>query len=751
MFDHNLYQENLVGVDFCERMVGETNPGVLARAEVTEAPHAVGARLPHHRRHHAGLQPDEGRPLPGGAQDEPPHPGDVLPDGGAPRPPVDCSTRAGSAPCPRVQLFNDYLYRLVQATPSTSSAWSPSTTTCSTSSTRPCPATRRWAGGGSCSARGARSRIPDTCDFRYDHMTSWGRDMFVTPGIVVDGELVTTDLVEINLGMRILLGSSFYDDWARGGDLRHPRPPRQPRRPAPPVEPDHPAPAPAARPRPGQLHVGDVAPVARPPHRRAPGPRHRRRPPGPAVGHRPRRPGRHALRRRAGRRRRSASACPAPPTWPRPSSSGGIPQWSNTLERDRARTYFQAYSAAMAFHFLEKAMAEVDAGRMEVWTPFEVPEEAVSCGFHEAVRGVLSHHMVIRNGRIANYHPYPPTCWNASPRDSLRHRRTLRGRGRGVAHLRGERPRRLQGHRHHAHRPQLRPLPAVWGAHVPRPGEGPPAPPLAHPRPPVSAAPHLDGRDTGAPYRCDRARAAAGRLGGDRRRGPRSHAPAGRGRLPRRDRHRGRRPGPVAVCPAAGAAGRLRRGHRGQRPRPAGGPRPAVGGPLPGPGRAAPGGGVLSRPGPGRATRSTSAPRSRPCSGSPSRSGSTTPSSGTRSSTPTTTTSVIDAFTRGVQTGGRSGPRSGSSPGTGRRCGSSARPASSATTPAGWPISRAWGSTSRRPSGPRQMIAEAERVQVETAHLRAELLAARNVELRRAQRAAAHRHRAGGGGRGPAA
>ena len=36
----------------------------------------------------------------------------------------------------------------------------------------------------------------------------------------------------------------------------------------------------------------------------------------------------------------------------------------------------------------------------------------------EAVRGVLSHHMVIRDGKIANYHPYPPTPWNANPRDS---------------------------------------------------------------------------------------------------------------------------------------------------------------------------------------------------------------------------------------------------------------------------------------------------------------------------------------------
>ena len=40
MFDHNIFQENLVGVDFCEKMVAETNPGVLEQANRTESPHA---------------------------------------------------------------------------------------------------------------------------------------------------------------------------------------------------------------------------------------------------------------------------------------------------------------------------------------------------------------------------------------------------------------------------------------------------------------------------------------------------------------------------------------------------------------------------------------------------------------------------------------------------------------------------------------------------------------------------------------
>src|SRR6185312_15296200 len=56
---------------------------------------------------------------------------------------------------------------------------------------------------------------PDVCDYRYETMADWGRAMYVTPGVVVDGQLVTTSLVDINLGLRILLGHSYYEDWAQ--------------------------------------------------------------------------------------------------------------------------------------------------------------------------------------------------------------------------------------------------------------------------------------------------------------------------------------------------------------------------------------------------------------------------------------------------------------------------------------------------------------------------------------------------------
>jgi hydrogenase large subunit len=240
--------------------------------------------------------------------------------------------------------------------------------------------------------------------------------MYVTPGVVVDGKLVTTDLVDINLGIRILLGSSFYDDWQQAERFVEKDPLGNP------VDQRHPwnqttAPKPQKRDfegkytwvmsprwfdkRTGNLLALDTGggPIARfwvtalagmvdIGYIKATG---------------------HSVK----------IYLPQTANLPEVEFEWSIPKWSNTLERDRARTYFQAYAAAAALYFVEQALAEVHAGRTKTWTEFKVPDEAIGCGFHEAVRGVLSHHVVIRGGKIANYHPYPPTSWNASPRDSF--------------------------------------------------------------------------------------------------------------------------------------------------------------------------------------------------------------------------------------------------------------------------------------------------------------------------------------------
>ena len=89
IFDHIIFQDNLVFVDFCEQMVKETNPSVLEKAEKTEAPARRRPRLPHDRRHHALLQPVRRRDVQGSAAHEPDRARDDLPDGGAPRAPLD--------------------------------------------------------------------------------------------------------------------------------------------------------------------------------------------------------------------------------------------------------------------------------------------------------------------------------------------------------------------------------------------------------------------------------------------------------------------------------------------------------------------------------------------------------------------------------------------------------------------------------------------------------------------------------------
>jgi hydrogenase large subunit len=255
---------------------------------------------------------------------------------------------------------------------------------------------------------------PEHCDYKYKNMSSFGKHMYVTPGIIVDGEIVTNDLVDINLGIRILLGSSYYEDWEDKEMFVTKDPLGNP------IDPRHPwnqttTPRPQKRdfrgnyswvmsprwyyPKTGDYLALDTGggPIARLWSTALSG----------LVDFGYVKSTGHSVK----------ITLPKTISKPEVEFEWKIPKWSNAIERDRARTYFQAYAAAAAMYFVEKAIADVQAGHSKTWQPFEVPEEAIGCGFHEAVRGVLSHHVVIRDHRIANYHPYPPTPWNANPRD----------------------------------------------------------------------------------------------------------------------------------------------------------------------------------------------------------------------------------------------------------------------------------------------------------------------------------------------
>ncbi len=413
MFDHSIFQDSMVFVDFCERMVKETNPTLLAKAEKTPAPHADVHGLRTIADIMRAFNPFEGsvyrealemsrltREMFCLMEGRHVHPSTLYPGG------------TGTMPSP--QLFTDYLSRVVRFIDFAKKAVVINDDVFDFFY-EALPGYERVGQRRILLGCWGAFQDPDVVDYRYETMTRWGRAMYVTPGIVVDGELVTTDLVEINLGMRILLGSSYYDDWVDGASFV----PKDPL--GNDVDPRHPwnqrtLPKPQKRnlergpyswvmsPRwydkrtkqylaldtgggpLARLWVTALAGLVNTPYVRSTG--------SSVVIHLP----------------KSHTLGEMELEWK-------IPRWSNTLERDRARAYFIAYAAAMALFFVEKAMDRLRASDLKTFEDFKVPDYGIGCGFHEAVRGVLSHHLVIENGKIANYHPYPPTPWNASPRD----------------------------------------------------------------------------------------------------------------------------------------------------------------------------------------------------------------------------------------------------------------------------------------------------------------------------------------------
>jgi hydrogenase large subunit len=244
---------------------------------------------------------------------------------------------------------------------------------------------------------------PDYVDYNYRNMSRWGEKRYVTPGVVIDGELISTDLVEINLMIRILLGSSYFDDWTDEQTYVTHDPLGNP------VDKRHPWNK-TTLPKPQKRDWGDKYSWVASPRiydKRTDTYIASDTGGGPFA--------RQWVTAKAGLvdfGYAKATGESIKMTLPRTASKPEmelewkIPAKSNAIERDRARAYHEAYSALIGLHNLERALGEVRAG------------EAVSCGFHEAARGVLSHHMVIKGGKVANYQPYPPTPWNGNPRDS---------------------------------------------------------------------------------------------------------------------------------------------------------------------------------------------------------------------------------------------------------------------------------------------------------------------------------------------
>ncbi len=245
-------------------------------------------------------------------------------------------------------------------------------------------------------------------DATYAGAAAWGDKRWATPGAIIDGELVTTDLHRINMGLEEFVEHSYYDDWTN-------RPPHYPTDPAGlPLSPYHPWNK-VTKPRPSgqnwkEKYTWDTAP----------------------------RWDRNAMEAGAYARLWTTAAAQKLPDNPFIEATGTalkirlpkgalpemelewrIPEVWNAFERNRARAYCTGFTALVAMNNWLLAMDCLKNGDTKTSTKFEIPRkgEQLGVGFWGAGRGYLTHHLSLDRGAVSNYQILTPSTWNASPTD----------------------------------------------------------------------------------------------------------------------------------------------------------------------------------------------------------------------------------------------------------------------------------------------------------------------------------------------
>ena len=413
MFDHNIFQENLVGVDYCEKMVKETNPGVLAKAENTQAPHAgdhgyrtigdiMRALNPFTGEfYREALQVSrmtremfclmEGRHV---------HPSTLYP--------------GGVGTVATMQLMTDYLSRLMRYVEFMKKVV-PMHDDLFDFFYEALPGYEQVGLRRTLLGCWGSFQDPEYCNFSYKDMTDWGRKMFVTPGVVVDGKLVTTDLVKINLGIRILLGSSYYEDWEGQEtfvshdplgnlvDRRHPWN-------------QH------TNPRPQKRDLDDKYSWVMSP-RWFDGQDHLALDTG---GGPLARLWSTALAGLVDVGYLKATGSSVQINLPKTALKGPVSlEWQVPAVEQHHRAQPRPNLLPGLRRSLRAALRREGAGgdpgrpHQDVGAVRGARTRRSAAASPRPSAGCCRHHMVIRDGKIANYHPYPPTPWNASPRDSF--------------------------------------------------------------------------------------------------------------------------------------------------------------------------------------------------------------------------------------------------------------------------------------------------------------------------------------------
>jgi hydrogenase large subunit len=406
-YDHPLHLGLLAGPDYSSSVVAVTNPELLARAEQTLAPHAELHGYRTIKDIMDGLNPLTGKIYLEALEwtrigrimcvlmyGKYPHPSTLVPGG--------VSTTVSTS------TFNEYYTQLGQIFDYCKVITGIWDDICDFF----LEANPAYEQVGARPANLMQTGIWDDSaayDATYANCNTWGNRRWARPGIVVDGEMRTTNLTDINIGFEEFVDRSFYEDWTADGQR-----PRFSADPAGnPISPYHPWNK-DTRPKPQgknfrEKYTWDTAP----------------------------RWDRLVLETGTYGRMWTTALLGDMPDNPFVQATGDglrmvlprhelpereliwkIPRTLNALERNRGRAYAMAFTAAIGMNCMLRALEYWRRGETAVQTSFTVPkDERVSVGFWEAGRGWLVHHLHMDKGAILNYQITTPSTINASPVD----------------------------------------------------------------------------------------------------------------------------------------------------------------------------------------------------------------------------------------------------------------------------------------------------------------------------------------------
>jgi hydrogenase large subunit len=248
-------------------------------------------------------------------------------------------------------------------------------------------------------------------DATYANCDDWGRKRWSTPGVIIDGQLVTTKLTDINMGWEEFVSHAYYEEWQ--GDAWRTDPAGNP------ISPYHPWNK-ETLPKPGAKDFKDRYTWACTP-----------------------RWDRKVVEAGAYARLFTTAMAQLQPAndfieptgrslrmlipkgmTPETEVEWYVPEVWNALERNRGRAYHYVFSQLVGLASLLEAYRLYSTGqkRVAAFDPEEIErhmpkDERRSVGWWGAGRGWLTHHMVMDKGKITNYQICTPSTINASPRD----------------------------------------------------------------------------------------------------------------------------------------------------------------------------------------------------------------------------------------------------------------------------------------------------------------------------------------------